>query len=384
MQSRLTLADAPSSPAQARPRHWGLALSFLLLVVIPTAIAAIYLYSRAADQYASTVGFSVRKEEFSSPIDLLGGVADFGSTGSSDTDILYEYIQSQELVQNIDDRLDLRTMYSKPDGDPVFSLSGDESVEDLVDYWRRMTRVTYDAGTGLIELRVLAFDPQDAQAIATAIFEESTTLINGLSAIAREDATRYAREELDQAVERLKAARENMTAFRSRTQIVDPSADIQGQMGLLNTLQTQLAEALIETDLLRENTRSGDIRITQNERRIAVIRERIADERRKLGVGGAVDSGEAENYATLISDFERLSVDREFAEQTYTAALAALDVARAEARRQSRYLAAYIRPTLAETSQYPARLTLLGLGSLFLLLGWSIGVLIYYSVRDRR
>ena len=46
-------------------------------------------------------------------------------------------------------------------------------------------------------------------------------------------------------------------------------------------------------------------------------------------------------------------------------------------------LATYITPTLAEEAEYPRRFMLSALAGLFLLLGWSIGALVYYSVRDR-
>lgn len=379
----LSVVPAPSASARVRRRHRWIAGSFLLVVVVPVLITAGYLYGIARDQYASTVAFAVRTEDFTSGVELLGGVAELSGSGSADTDILYEYIQSQELVQALDRRLDLRGLYAKAEGDPVFAFDRDGSIEDLVTHWSRMTRIAYDSSTGLIELRTLAFDPVDAQMVAAAVLEESSTLVNALSAIAREDATRFAQEELDRAIERLKTARERLTEFRSRTQIVDPTADIAGQMGLLNTLQTQLAEAYIQIDLLRGSTVESDPRMAQAEARIAVIEDRITEERRKLGVGGAVTS-EGEDYATLISEFERLLVDREFAEQAYVGALAAYDTAQAEARRQSRYLAPYIRPTLAETSQFPHRLTLVALAALFLTTGWAIAVLIYYSIRDRR
>ena len=153
-------------------------------------------------------------------------------------------------------------------------------------------------------------------------------------------------------------------------------------MGLLNTLQAQQAEALIEFDLLLNSTREGDQRLEQARRRIEVIEARIRDERRKFGVGGA--SGDEESYATTIAGFERLTVDREIAEQTYAATLTAFDSARAEANRQSRYLAAYIKPTRAERAEFPNRPLLIALVALFGFLSWAILTLIYYSLRDRR
>lgn len=372
-----------ASPAKVRKRHWGLVLSFGLMVLAPAGAASWYLYTRAVDQYASTLGFTVRSEDISSASDLLGGLGStLGGGANNDAEILYEYIRSQEIVRRIDDKLDLRGLYSRyHEVDPLLSFDSDGTIEDLVDYWERMLRISYDSGSGLIEMRVLAFDPQEAQAIAQEIYRESSETVNELSAVAREDATRYARADLDLAQERLKEAREALTAFRVENQIVDPAADIQGQMGLLNTLQGQLAAALIELDLLRDNTGESDPRAVQAQRRIDVIRARISQEREKFGVDGQGPAGES--YATTISEFERLSVEREFAETAYTAALAAYDAARAEADRQSRYLATYIQPTLSERSQFPQREMLIGIVALFGFLAWAISSLVYYSLRDR-
>lgn len=375
-----------ASPARMRWRHWGLVFSFLLLVLVPLAVSGWYLWTRAVDQYASTVGFTVRQEDGGSGADLLGGglgslVA--GAGGTSDTDILYEFIQSQSLVNALDQEFGLRALYSQPYGqDPVFALPPEASLEDLVEYWQRILRISYDENARLIELRVQAFAPDMAQAIAQAIIDRSQVLINELNAQARTDKIRYADGDLSDAQERLRLARAELIRFRTRTQLVDPETDLAGRMGVVNTLQQQLAEALINLDLLEQSTNPNDPRVIQAQRRIEVIRDRISQERRNVANGG--DSASGEDYPTLLAEYESLVADREFAEQSYLAALTALDVARAEAARQSRYLATYVAPTLPQTAEFPKRLTLFGLAALFLVLTWSILALIYYSVRDSK
>lgn len=376
----------PAAQAHLARRHWGGLISCVALVLLPVLVSAWYLWTRAADQYASYVGFSVRTEEVGSAIELLGGVTTLSGSSSSDPDILYKFLHSQELVAAVDAQLDLRRIWGRadPSVDPVFAYHGPGTIEDLVAHWQRMVAISYDSGSGLIDLRVLAFVPEEAQAIARVVFAESSAMINALSALAREDAIGYAREELAQAEARLKAARLALNGFRNRTQIVDPSIDAQGQMGLLSTLQAQQAEAMIALDLLRETTRAGDSRILQGERRIAVIKARIAEERRKLGLGGGAGQGDARVFADLVGEYETLVVDLEFARQSYTAALAAYDAARNEARRQSRYLAAHVHPTLAEQAEYPRRALLLGAIALFAGLFWATTVLVGYALRDRR
>jgi capsular polysaccharide transport system permease protein len=370
--------------ARARARHWMVMVSFLLFVVLPGLAAASYLWIRAVDQYGSTVGFSIRSEESrSSSTELLGQLAQLSGVSSADTDVLYQFIQSQELVERIDARLDLRAMYSRPyRTDPVFGFDPEGTIEDLVDYWGRMVDIAYDPATGLMEITARAFDPVEAQGIAQAILDESIIRINELSAVAREDATRYAREELNASRDQLAQSREAMTAFRMRNQIIDPTADIQSQMGLLNTLQVELANSLIELDLLRETTRAGDPRIQTVERRIEVIRARIGEERSRFGAGGEGPGGDS--YAALVAEFERLTVDLQFAEAAFTSARAGYDTALQSAQRNSRYLAAHVKPTLAQRARYPERPLLLGLSVLFAFLVWSTAALIYYSARDRR
>jgi capsular polysaccharide transport system permease protein len=312
-------------------------------------------------------------------------MAELSGSGSPDEDILYEFIQSQDLVRTVDEALDLRRLWSKadPDIDPVFSYHPPGSIENLTDYWLRMVSVYNDSSTGLIELEVQAFTPQDAQNIARFIYDESSRLINRLSDIAREDATRLAREDLETAVQRLKIARSDMTKFRNLNQVVSPESTLKIQTGLLSSLEMQLAETLIDLDMLGQISTPTDPRVRQAIRRQGVIEERLKQERAKLGIGsgnGTADSA----LVDLVGEFESLMVDREFAEQSYAAALVSYDVAVAESRRQSRYLAAHIKPTLAETSVYPDRLLTMALVALFSLLIWAILVMVGYSLRDRR
>lgn len=371
----------PAQPARPQKRHNMIRNLFLLGVLAPLLVATVYLYMIAKDQYASYLGFSVRAEGSASPVEMLGGITELaGSSSGTDTDVLFEFIQSQRIVRLVDERLDLRTMYHMP-SDPIFGLDPDVTIEGLQKFWGRVVKVFYDSGSGLIEVRVTAFAPEDAKAVADAIYDESTDMINKLTTVAREDATSYARSELENAVERLRTARAAIQKFRLETQIIDPEADIVGRMGLLNSMQNQLAAAQIDLDILMQTAREGDPRLIQARRRVDVIQQRLADERARFSnTDGSVNG----SYADLIGNFERLSVDKQFAEQAYLSALGSLDLATAEAARKSRYLAAYIEPTLAETPEYPQRLIILATLAAFLVGIWVVATMVYYSVRDRR
>ncbi|TQV69964.1 capsule biosynthesis protein [Aliiroseovarius halocynthiae] len=366
-------------------RHRVLALVFLVAVILPTLLASLYMWTWAKDQYVSTVSFSVRQEEAGSNVALMGGLAQLGVSGTSaaDTDILYDYLQSEDLVARLDASINLKERFSSawPE-DFVFAYDPSGTIENLADYWQRQVHVLYDNQTKLITLRVQAFTPDDALIIADAAFDESSRTINRLSDIARQDATRYAGDELLKSQQRLTEVRQAMTAFRIRTQIVDPVADLAGQMGVLTSLQSQLAQALVTLDTLLVSAQETDPRVEQAHSKIDAIKKRIAEERAKFSDASQGDSDE--NYAHLMAEYEKLAADLEFAEVTYRSAQANYDLAVAEGQRQSRYLAAHITPRMAQTSTVPNRILVVASVFGVLLLGWATMLLIYYSVRDRR
>jgi capsular polysaccharide transport system permease protein len=197
---------------------------------------------------------------------------------------------------------------------------------------------------------------------------------------------RYAEEELTRSEDRLREARQQTTAFRNRTGIIDPQADIQNQMGVVNALQQRLAEALVERRQILDSN-SSDPRLADIDRRVEAIRSQISSEKSQLAQSdseAATAEGGEQSYSRLLEEFEALAADQEFAERAYLSARAARDAALAEAQRQSRYLASYVDPTLAETAEFPRRGVLLGMIFAFLLVTWTIGTMIFYSLRDRR
>ncbi|MEM9048135.1 MAG: sugar transporter [Pseudomonadota bacterium] len=393
-KTTLTKAPPPSRPAEpvtpfATPKQMRahvsgrrsrlpLILSFLLMVALPGGFAVHYLFAVAVDRFHSVTAFSVRSEDASTlpeiPLPIPTGI-----TGALDADILNEFIRSQALVEILDRELDLRSLYNRYPQDWVFSLGEQRSIEDLVEHWAYMVDVTYDITTSILEVRAHAFTPEDAHRITVSILRESSALVNRLSQQARDDKIGFAKTDLEEAEARLKEIRLSLRMFRNQNQTADPTQDVEVQMGVINALQQQLAEALIARAEILDVSRPNDPRVGELNRRIQAVETQIELEKDKLG-----SESDERALADRIGAFEELTTDLEFAEEAYKIAKAAFDQARIEARRQTRYLAAHIEPTLSQAPQYPERafISALLLGALFTL--WGVSMLVWYNVYDRR
>ncbi|MBI1171553.1 sugar transporter [bacterium] len=367
--------------ARMRQRHWGLVAAFMLMVALPAAVTAWYMYTRAADQYESDIGFGSRTEDAPSTFSFLGSLGGLGGSSSGDMDILYQFIASQELVSRVDKKVDLRALYSKPTNDPLLSFPRDGTIEDLVSYWSKMVVPSYDPSTGLMTVKVYAFDPQDAQKIASVVLDESASIINELSVTAQQDATRYGKEALDKAQSDMMAAQKALTSYRIKNNIVDPTDQLAGAGLVVNSLIQQLASAEVDLDMLNGTVPDNDPRIALLNRRIDVIQKRIDEEKSK--VGGLSDT-KAPGYANLVADYQSLQMASDFAQKAYLTALGAYDQAVNDAQHKTRYLATFVSPTLAQSSEAPNRPLWIFMVGLIGFLIWASLSMIYYALRDRR
>jgi capsular polysaccharide transport system permease protein len=369
--------------ARLRGRHLLVVASFLLLFVLPAGLVNWYLQARAADQFVSRAALTVTSDDFLASAGMIDDLLSPVKAEASDTDILFAYILSQEMVARVDARLGLRDLYRRQAGaDPLLALGEDASLEDLAGYWRWMVDVAYEARQGIVNLRVRAFAPEDAQAINRAIIEESRRLVNALTETARRDAVRFAEQDLAEARVRLEELWAGLRAFRNENRVVLPSAEAAGRFAILGSLQDMMADTLVERASLIETTRQGDPRLAQLDRRVAAISAQIAAERARLGSETA--GPEARPISEVLGIYEAMLVDIEFAQGAYLMALAQLDGARTEARRLSRYLSVHVSPTLPQSSEYPQRVIVGTLVTGLLLTGWLIVVFVGYNLRDSR
>lgn len=377
----MTKTIGPAPAAVPRPRHYRLAFSFAVVVLVPTIAMTLYLWGLARDQYISTMSLTVRTEDTQSAIDMLGGLSNISGSSSSDIDVLQQYIQSSDLVSQA--RLVPRFEEAFSRGWPydfLYAYEPGGTIEDYHNFWN--SAVTTSTEAGLLTVKVRSYDPQTSYEISQFIYDQSKSLINNLSAEAREDATSFTRRELDRAEDRLSAARQDLTTYRLRNQIVDPSATLAAQMGILTNLQTELANALVQRSLLEKTSSQTDPRSAEVNRRIDALTAQIEQEQEKFGSGGVGPGGE--DYANLFADYEKLFTEQTFAEESYRAAMVAHDSALAKAQMRSRYLAIHVQPTRAEKSMFPDRPITLMVLIVFVTLAWAVGLLVYYSIRDRQ
>lgn len=357
--------------------------TFIIFVIFPAVACFFYLLLWASDEYVSEARFAVRAANENSPSvisDALSMLSSFtgGRSTNQDAFIVADYIRSRTIIEDLGGKQPLHDLYSKPSVDWFSRLPLNEPLEDVWAYWRTKVSAVIDTQSGVLTLKVRAFTPQEAHALAQKIVERSEALVNEISERSRKDALNRAEAEVQISLQRLAKIRAALLEFRNRSSTIDPASSA---ASLSETLMLLMREKLA-----LENNRAS-LRGMMNEdaptvrflsTQIASIEQQIQAIQAKLTSQGSEDS----TVSGQLADYEDLQLQNMFAEKIFTISQASFEKARAEQDKQQLYLVTVVRPTVPEEATYPRPFTGSAIVFAMCLVIWSMISLVVASISD--
>ena len=384
----LALPDG-ADPLRALSLSW-----FLAAFVAPVLLAVVYYGLVASKQYVVEFHFTVRAplpeamaaqaQTDNAAAALLGrSVPTISQTGSVDTLGNYtvvDYVRSAAAARDLDQRLNLRNLYSQAGADPLSRYGGAPQAERLAKYWREMVWSSYDPATGIGEVKVRAFRPQDAYAIATNLIDLANGVVNTNGKRSRADSLRVAQQEVDAAQSRMTEIRNRLTALRTQIGAINPTKDQDaGNAQLSYALRTQLTDLEAQLSYLSSQLHSPDApQIVRVKAAIAATQRQLAAVDARVGHGQPGQTA----LASAVGEYEQLDSERAAAEQLLFQSLARLQEASIDADSQRVYVSTFVSPALPQSSTYPERLNSILIVALVAGLAWLLGALVGKSVMD--
>lgn len=348
-----TIEEAQGAPPRPARRKWYAGMvSLLLLVALPTALAALYFGLLAADRYQSEARFVLRMPGNNIANSAFANLVPSQAITRATDDgyIVQEFLESRDAMIWLKDKSRLEAVYDKPQWDFIWGFPNilfSNTDEGLYRQYQRMTSASFDNTTGVSVLRVQAFSAVDAQALAAALLDAAEVLVNRLNERAHRDAVGLAEAETVRMRERAIAAQSSITAFRERERLIDPSQVTLAVLETIAKLAQEAAQTNVQLGELNKSSPNSP-QIVPLRSRLAAVEGQIAIERQRL-------AGDSASIAPRIAEYERLMLEREFAEKALVAAMTAVETARAEARRQQIYLERVATPGRPDYPSYPWR-----------------------------
>ena len=383
----LTLGRAAAVDIGVRPRAgWRPARLFRsvniwlwAIVGLPTLAAGVYYFGIASDLYLSEARFIVRSPKQVQTNSIGAMLQSSGlARASDDTAVVQDFMITRDAVRKLEEHYNLRSVFSRPEGDFVTRFPGlmfwRQDFEALYRSYEHFVSVETDTTTGVTTLNVKAYRPEDAHRIATALLAYSEELVNELNERARRDALDLATREVDRAEQRIAQIQDELTAYRVKQKMLDPKTASSGVLELIAQMSAAQTTARAQLgELLKNSPNSPQIPLVRT--RIDSLDKLIAEERAKL-------SGQSDSVVAALTEYERLTLDRELAEKQLASAFTSLEAARIEAQRQQLYLETIAQPNLADYPLYPKRVVSFAVIVVSCLIVYGIAWLLVASARE--
>jgi capsular polysaccharide transport system permease protein len=377
-------AERPQVSAKAhakalrRQRSARLAGRLALFVVLPTLIATAYYGIFATPQYESYAIFAVQSAEMRPSLGMDGLLAGLASgAGGHDALAVRDYVTSRDMLARLDKERGFIAHYKDPRNDKLSRLRGTASFEEAYEYFAHKVYADYDQVSGSITVRVRAFSPEKSASLSQAVLDYSEDMVNKLSDRERRDRTGFAEGEVKKAEVRLSAARKAIVALQQKHEDFNPLQSATAAMTIRTGLQTELAKARAELMQLKSYMQDDSPQVRASLTKVKALSAQVAGESRKL-----VDPTKPNGLNTAFADFEGAMVEKEFAQKAYESAMATLEMARADANRQHRYVAVIASPSKPDESTYPHRARSVLAAFVISFLMWGVISLMLAAVRE--
>jgi capsular polysaccharide transport system permease protein len=358
-------------------------ITFILMVLLPVLAAGLYYELWASDQFASEVRFGVRQAQ--EPIvgdDVLAMLTKGMAVGVSGREpyLVANYVRSRNMVEELDQQVQLRSLYSKPEADFFARFKAQDGGERLWSYWQKMASVSVDRLSGLVMVRVLAFTPDDAVAIVTAVQRNAERMVDQVAQRARADALRLAEEDLSRARQRYVDSLVALRQVREGEQTVDPEKTIEAAATTLIGAMRQKLALERDRDVNLKVLSPSAPQIQVMNQRIRALDDQIVALKRSLTSQAETDRTAADS----ISRFEERELDRRFAEKLMEISQGSYERARLEDARQHLYLTTFVEPAKPDKAEYPKRIRMIALVAICAIIIWGIALLLIAAVKDHK
>jgi capsular polysaccharide transport system permease protein len=288
-------------------------------------------------------------------------------------------MNSRDAVEDLVKNHRLRDILDRPEGDFLFRFPRffeSSSFESLFRSYRRFVDVNLDTQTGISTLKVRGFRPEDAQMIATALMASGEGLINRLNSRAMDDAVAQSQRQVDDAETRVLEVQTALTKFRNTERLINPTQSSTAGVDLLYKLEEQLDELRAERESLAASARDNP-QLPAIDGRITAYNAQIEAERSRL-------AGQSSSMAPEVSEYERLTLERDMSAKALESAFGGLETARLDARRQQLFLEPVVNPNLPDRALEPDGLLIVTIVLVSGLVIYAIISLLIAGLREHR
>ena len=345
-----------------------------VFVLLPTFIAGWYYFFVATPMYSSRTEFVIQQATASAAVSSLFTGTSFAT--SQDSVAVQGYLQSQDVMELLDQDSGFRAHFSDTSIDPIQRLAPDANNSATYAMYKKVVKISYDPTEGLVKMEVSATDPEKAVEFSRALLKYAELRVDQLTARLRGDQEKSAAQSFADAQLQLEKAQRRLVELQQKTKTFSSEVEVGLITSQIGTLDAQLTQEKLALAQMEANANPNKARMDPVKTRIATLEDQINLLRLRLTESGA--SGPS--IASVQSELVMAQADVSTRQMMLAQATSAMETTRIEAGRQTRYLSIAVQPVAADDPSYPRAfentlVVMLIFGGIYLMISMTIAIL---------
>jgi capsular polysaccharide transport system permease protein len=285
---------------------------------------------------------------------------------------------SRDALKALNDKLELVKAFGNNKVDIFSRFAGLDwwanSFEDLHLYYQKKVDIQLDSLSSITTLTVKAYSAEEAFAINEQLMEMGEALVNQLNELGRQDMIRFALGEVVTAETKAKAAALALSIYRNQKGVIDPERQTSIELQQVAKLQEELLTT--QAQLVQLQT------FTKNNPQIRSLQLREQNLQQEIAVETTQVAGGRNSMANKAAEYQRLALEREFADKQLASTLVSLEQARNEAQRKQLYLERIVQPSKPDKAMEPRRLRGILTTLIMGMIMWGVLSILLAGVRE--
>lgn len=321
----------------------------ILSLLIPIGFFGMYFYGIGRNRFQVSSDVVVRKSGSStqtgSSISTLLGLGNQGSL--EDARFLKIYLESPQLLDELNNVFDFRKRYEKRNPDIFSGLKKNATKDDTYDFFKKQIQIILDEVSGSINIVTFAFDSKTSLEFNNFLIAKSEEFVNKLNQNIYLRQIDFVEDQVDKNRQRLSSDLDNLKKFQRNNLSLNLNQELVASSGLISSLENKLIDLKLDLAVLkRQFIDQAAPEILYQESRIDELKKQIKEERNLLV------SPSGKNIGEKASNLSRLEANYQFSNDLYKSSLTASEKTKLDSQQQQRFMAKLSEPFLPENQWY--------------------------------
>lgn len=340
----------------------------LTLFVLPVTLFSAYTFFIAEPRYVSNSSIVIQNI---SGVGEIGGMqallmAGIQGGGATDLMIVKEYINSSDMLNDLDEKYKILEHWSSPKFDYLYRLNDAKYKELSLDYFKSKIKPLFNPESGTLEISVETYDPYLSKKVMDYVIKRSEDFVNENNHKGSKEQLKFIEEKILEIKKNLDSSRVKMLNYQKDRKLFTPEAETSQASRKIIILEESKIKAEAEYNAKKSFVQENAPQMITLMESIKYLDGKIEEEKKKL-IGGKDNKKSISDYS---DEYKLLEGELNLNIEAYKNALITYEKVKFDASRKLKQIVMVSSPQVPDYPQYPNKkmdilLSILGFGMFF-------------------